>query len=123
MARPPLLLVAVGGTMGAGLRWAVLEATPEAVFPWPVLVVNLVGCALLGALLGPGTPRSTRLLVGTGLCGGLTTFSTFAVEVARLLRADDAPTAVAYIVASVVGGLAVAIAARATTGYRKSTAC
>ncbi|GIT75576.1 MAG: hypothetical protein Ct9H300mP31_01070 [Acidimicrobiaceae bacterium] len=92
-------------------------------FPWPVLVVNLVGCALLGALLGPETPRSTRLLVGTGLCGGLTTFSTFAVEVARLLRADDASTAVAYMVASVVGGLAVAITARATTGYRRTTAC
>ena len=123
MVRPPLLLVAVGGTMGAGLRWAVLEATPEVVFPWPVLVVNLVGCALLGALLGLEAPRSTRLLVGTGLCGGLTTFSTFTVEVAQLLRADDAPTAVAYIVASVIGGLAVATAARATTGYRKNMPC
>ena len=123
MSRPPLLLVAVGGTIGTGLRWAVLEATPEAVFPWPVLVVNLMGCALLGALLRPETPRSTRLLVGTGLCGGLTTFSTFAVEVARLLRADDASTAVAYMVASVVGGLAVAITARTPSGYRRTTAC
>ena len=123
MARPPLLLVAVGGTMGAGLRWAVLEATPEVVFPWPVLVVNLVGCALFGALLGLEAPRSTRLLVGTGLCGGLTTFSTFTVEVAQLLRADDAPTAVAYIVASVIGGLAVATAARTTTGYRRNVPC
>ena len=123
MTRPPLLLVAVGGTIGAGLRGAVLEATPESVFPWPVLGVNLVGCALLGALLGPETPRSTRLRVGTGLCGGLTTFSTFTVEVARLLRADDASTAVAYMVASEVGGLAGAITARTTTGYRRTTAC
>ena len=123
MARPPLLLVAIGGTIGTGLRWAVLEATPESVFPWPVLVVNLVGCALLGALLGPGTPRSTRLLVGTGLCGGLTTFSTFAVEVAQLFRTNDPYIAVAYIMASVFGGLSLAITVRSTTGYRRSTAC
>ena len=123
MARPPLLLVAIGGTIGAGLRWAVLEATPESVFPWPVLVVNLVGCALLGALLGPGTPRSTRLLVGTGLCGGLTTFSTFAVEVAQLFRANDPYIAVAYIMASVFGGLSLTITVRATTDYRRSTGC
>ena len=45
------------------------------------------------------------------------------MEVAQLLRTDDAPTAVAYIVASVIGGLAVATAARATTDYRKNMPC
>ena len=45
------------------------------------------------------------------------------MEVAQLLRADDAPTAVAYIVASVIGGLAVATAARTTTSYRRNVPC
>ena len=105
--RRGLPLVAVGGAAGAVVRWALLAAATPPQFPWPTLLINLVGCGLLGILMGRRTRPSTLLLVGTGLCGGLTTFSTFAVEVADLLRHDDGALGLAYLAASVVGGLAV----------------
>ena len=101
-----LPLVAVGGTAGAVARWALLAAATPPQFPWPTLLVNLVGCGLLGILMRHRARPSTLLLVGTGLCGGLTTFSTFAVEVADLLRHDEGAVGLSYLVASVVGGLA-----------------
>ena len=104
--RRGLPLVAVGGAAGAVTRWALLVAATPPQFPWPTLLVNLVGCGLLGILMGGRARPSTLLLVGTGLCGGLTTFSTFAVEVADLLRHDDGVLGLAYLAASVVGGLA-----------------
>ncbi len=104
--RRGLPLVAVGGAAGAVARWTLLTLVTPPQFPWPTLLVNLVGCGLLGILMGRRTRPSTLLLVGTGLCGGLTTFSTFAVEVADLVRHDDGALGLAYLVASVVGGLA-----------------
>ena len=104
--RRGLPLVAVGGAAGAVARWALLAAITPPQFPWPTLLVNLGGCGLLGILMGSRARPSTLLLVGTGLCGGLTTFSTFAVEVANLLRHDDGALGLAYLAASVVGGLA-----------------
>ena len=104
--RRGLQLVAVGGTAGAVGRWALLAASTPPQFPWPTLLVNLVGCGLLGILMGRRARPSILLLVGTGLCGGLTTFSTFAVEVADLLRHDDSVLGLAYLAASVAGGLA-----------------
>ncbi len=110
---PPIVNVALGGAVGASLRWVVLDATGEATFPWPVLLVNLVGCAALGLLIGRDVPLSTRLLLGTGLCGGLTTFSTFTVEAAQMMRADDTTLAVAYVLCSMAGGLAAVVVGRA----------
>lgn len=98
-------LVAVGGTAGAGIRWAVLTLGPSTTFPWSVLTVNLVGCAILGVLVGRGVHHNARLLLGTGFCGGLTTFSTFTVEVAQLIRGEHLGMAATYLIASVVGGL------------------
>ena len=106
-----------GGAVGASRRGGGLDATGEGAFPWPVLLVNLVGCAALGLLIGRDVPLSTRLMLGTGLCGGLTTFSTFSVEAAQLVRADDTVLAVAYVLCSVVGGLAAAVIGR-TAGAR-----
>ena len=104
--RRGLPLVAVGGAAGAATRWALLAVATPPQFPWPTLLVNLAGCGLLGILMGLRARPSTLLLVGTGLCGGLTTFSTFAVEVADLLRHDDCALGLAYLATSVVGGLA-----------------
>lgn len=103
--RVALPLVAAGGAVGAGARWGILAVVGSSGFPWATLITNLVGCALLGVFLGRRSPPSIRLFFGAGLCGGLTTFSTFAVEVAGLLRENSRGLAVAYLVASVAGGL------------------
>jgi len=124
---PPrdLFVVAFGGAVGASARWALLEATagPDGGSAGPVLLANLVGCGLLGLLVGAAQGRSkgrtTHLLVGAGFCGGLTTFSTFAVEVAAALRDADPSGAIGYTVLSVAGGLTAFLLGR-SIGQRSS---
>jgi CrcB protein len=108
------LAVAVGGAVGAGLRWAILTSVEPGRFPWPVLSINVVGSMLLGLLLAEESIHPRRRLLlhdgGTiGFCGGLTTFSTFAVEVVNLSRAGHATLAALYaavsLVATVIGVL------------------
>lgn len=108
--RQRAIAVALGGVAGAGLRWAVLTTVPPGRFPWPVLAINIAGSVLLGVLLaGEATHPSLRTVLhdagGIGFCGGLTTFSTFAVEVVNLVRADDTTIAVIYASTSVVGAI------------------
>ncbi|PVZ93482.1 hypothetical protein DDQ50_15805 [Amnibacterium flavum] len=107
-----LALVALGGVVGTGVRAALTEAFPTAGFPWTVFVVNLVGSFALGALLeglvrrgdDSGRRRTVRLLVGTGMIGGFTTYSAFALDAALLFRTGDAATAIAYLAATVLIG-------------------
>lgn len=103
------LLVALGGATGAALRWSVGEflAPNDDHFPWATFVVNVVGCVLIGA----ATRRLDRgsdawHFTATGVLGGLTTFSAFAVETRALLVGGHATIAAAYVVASVVVGVA-----------------
>lgn len=106
------LAIALGGVAGAGLRWLVLTTTGTGgTFPWPVLALNVAGSTVLGMLLAEEVDHErARLWLhdvgGIGFCGGLTTFSTFTVEVVALSRDGDAGTAIAYGVLSV--GLAIA---------------
>ncbi|MDG2428629.1 MAG: CrcB family protein [Acidimicrobiales bacterium] len=113
-----LARVAVGGAVGAAVRWGLLETTAGTNdgLAGPVLLANLVGCGLLGLILGRGVGRSARLLVGAGLCAGLTTFSTFAVEVAHLLRDSDPSGAASYTALSVIGGLVMFLLGRKIGG-------
>lgn len=102
----------------------VVGADTTATFPWPTLLVNLLGCLLVGALVR--APRSVGMLLGIGFAGGLTTLSTFAVEVAALLESSDVVVASAYVAASVAGGTAAVIlghrmAARPRSGRRCGT--
>ena len=106
-----MIAVALGGVAGATLRWAVLATVPTGRFPWPVLTINIAGSVLLGVLLAdePSHPALRTVLHhvgGIGFCGGLTTFSTFALEVVKLVRADDTAMALIYASASVVGAIA-----------------
>jgi len=111
-----LCMVAVGGAVGTAARYGLASAWPTATGHWPTatFVANLVGAGVLGALLeglarrGPDSVgrQRARLLVGTGFCGALTTFSTLAVETDLLLRGHHIGLALAYAIASVVGGLA-----------------
>lgn len=105
LAPRDLALVAGGGACGAATRWAVVTLTETGgEFPWWTLLVNVVGCALLGLLLGCGDGQ--RLAVGVGFCGGLTTFSTFAVEIAGLVDVGSTATATLYLGASLGLGVA-----------------
>ncbi len=105
--------VAVGGAVGALARYGVGVALPTATgtFPMATLLINITGCLLLGMLVGaltrrPGRSPLWRPLLGTGVLGGYTTFSTFAVEADRLVSTDHAGLALGYVAASLFGGLA-----------------
>jgi CrcB protein len=120
--RDILLAIAVGGALGAAARWALAEALPHAhdVFPWSTLLANVAGCFALGVLMVVVVERlpSSRLVrpfVGTGLLGGFTTFSTYAVDTRDLLAAGRPALAATYLFATLVLCLlAVVVALRAT---------
>lgn len=100
-----VLLVALGGALGSVLRYltAVLAARwLGADFPWGTLAVNIVGSFLIGAVheVGGDALRlspETRLFLATGVLGGLTTYSAFSYETARLMGAQAWPTAALYV--------------------------
>jgi CrcB protein len=114
--------VALGGSLGALARWALAEAVPhdDGRFPWATFVANVVGCLLIGVLMVLVVERwpERRLLrpfVGTGILGGFTTFSTYAVDTRTLVAADHAGLAAAYLLGTlVVGLLAVVVGLRLT---------
>ena len=108
-------LVFLGGTAGTLARWAVASVVPHvARLPLGTFAVNLVGAFVLGALLehlsgrGPdeGRRRAVRLTLGTGFCGGFTTYSALANDTGALLRAGLVGHALGYALATVVLGLA-----------------
>jgi CrcB protein len=115
-----VLLVLLGGMIGAPARYLTdraVQARHDSVFPWGTFVANMAGSLILGFLLGAehhlGLPSSVLLLLGTGFCGGLTTFSTFGYETLRLL--EDGAIGEAGL--NVIGSLAIGVLA-AWLGYR-----
>ncbi len=107
------VLAALGGALGALARWGVAQALPrdDGGWPWATLLVNLSGCLLMGVLLGvlagrEPEPAWVRPLLGVGVLGGYTTYSAFAVEVVQLVESGAGSVAGAYVVASVLGGIA-----------------
>ncbi len=106
-------LVAGGGAAGAVARYAVALALAgaSARVPWGTLVINVAGSFVLGVLLGAlPAGHAGRLLLGTGFCGGFTTFSTFSAEVVGLVERGEAARAVLYAGGSVGAGVAAAFA-------------
>jgi len=103
-----LLLVAVGAAPGALLRWQAAVQLAPAVGGEAItnLIVNLLGSFVLGFLAGP-IPRRTALVLclGIGFCGSLTTFSSWMLDVARLLEAARPGDALALVVISLLAGL------------------
>ncbi len=104
---PVLAAVAIGGALGATGRWAVGESWERdpGGWPWATLIVNLVGCLAIG-FAARGLTRDTVLwaFVVTGILGGFTTFSAFAVELNDLLDADRFGLGALYLSATLVGG-------------------
>lgn len=121
---PVVAVVAVGGAVGALLRYGASRVWPngsdahavwrtgEAAFPWTTLLVNAVGCFLMGVLTVAlkerftGAPRLLNPLLGTGVLGGFTTFSSYTDDVRRLFENDQPATAVGYLVLTVAAALA-----------------
>lgn len=108
-----LLAVVVGAMVGAPARYLTdlaVQSRHESRLPWGTVAVNLVGSLVLGvtagALTGEAADHWVLLLVGTGFCGALTTFSTFSFETVRLLQRAEPRTAAVNVVVSVVGALA-----------------
>jgi len=124
-------LVGVGGALGSAARYGLARWLPTTHgWPWPTLTANLIGTFVLGALLAlladdaieRHAARRVRLLVGTGFCGGLTTYSTLVVEADLLVRGHRFGLAATYAVVSLVAGLVVAgLGIGAITFVRRGT--
>lgn len=101
----------LAGMLGGLVRYLIskwLPASPD--FPWGTLVVNYLGIFCLvylvkGYLVYKGTSKGLVLALGTGFCGGLTTFSSLIVDVDRLMSTERYVSLVIYLVLSVGGGL------------------
>ncbi|WP_027008435.1 fluoride efflux transporter CrcB [Conexibacter woesei] len=122
-----LAAIFAGGALGAIARAEVAEALPvhPGTFPWATFLVNVAGAALLGwfaTALQDRRPPSLALrpFLTTGLCGGLTTFSTMQLELLKLLDRGDVGLALGYAAASVVAGLAAV--QLTTTAVRRAAA-
>lgn len=108
-----LAAIFAGGFIGAIARAELVELLPHnlAEWPWPTFVANLVGAFALGYFttrLQERLPLSAyrRPLLGTGLCGALTTFSTMQLELVRMLEDGNLALAGGYAAASIVTGFA-----------------
>lgn len=112
-----LLLVSIGSFFGGGARYLVSKAVQTWVavsFPWGTMVVNIVGCFLIGLLsgmsLGGHISPTTKLVLVTGFCGGFTTFSTFMNENLLLGRGGAILPAILYTLLSLALGLMAVVA-------------
>lgn len=104
------LFVALGGALGAWMRFAAGRLVSSAAFPWATLAVNIAGSFAMGLLAAwlarGGGSESARLLLGVGVLGGFTTFSAFSLEVVSLAQRGSAGLAAVYVAASLAGGIA-----------------
>ncbi|MGW7105372.1 FluC/FEX family fluoride channel [Streptomyces xanthophaeus] len=108
-----LAAVAAGGVAGASARYGISLLWPAGpgAFPWATFWINVGGCALIGVLMvlisegGRSAHPLVRPFAGVGVLGGFTTFSTYALDVSRLLDEGEAGTALAYAGLTVAAAL------------------
>jgi fluoride exporter len=119
-----LLVIAAGGAAGAAARYLIGQQwpTPAGTFPWSTLTVNLLGCALIGILMVLITEvwsgrRLIRPFLGTGVLGGFTTFSTYTIDIQRLVAGAQVDIALLYLTLTPIGAL-LAVWATATATRR-----
>ncbi|MEU0124786.1 CrcB family protein [Streptomyces albidoflavus] len=111
---PVLVAISMGGGVGAAVRYGaiVLWPTPTGAFPWTVLLVNAAGCAAMGVLMAllsevwTEAPRLVRPFLGTGMLGGFTTFSTYALDVQTLFDGGRPGRALGDLALTVAAALA-----------------
>jgi CrcB protein len=106
------LYVGIGGLLGVLSRYGLSRLTlHHHGLLWTTVAINVVGSFVLGMLVAAGWfSRDVREGIGVGFLGGFTTFSTFSVQIVMEADAGEASTAVAYLTASVIGGIAAAAA-------------
>jgi CrcB protein len=119
---PIVAVVALGGAVGATARYAASLGWPAQPggFPWATFWTNVVGCAVIGVFMVVITDvwaahRLVRPFFGTGVLGGFTTFSTYAVDVQKLVDGGHPRTGLAYLAATLVAALTAVWLAAATT--------
>jgi CrcB protein len=105
-----VLLISIGGALGAVLRYAVGQLLREQSFPWATLVVNALGSFVLGAVVFGVSRTDVLLLVSVGFCGAFTTFSSFSFQTVNLWERDEHKRAVL----NAVGNLLVSLGAFAS---------
>jgi CrcB protein len=117
------LFVIAGAAVGAPLRYLTdraVQARHDSVFPWGTFTVNVSACVILGLVTGAAAsgavPAPVQLTLGTGLCGALSTYSTFSYETLRLAEDGARFLAVANVVAQLVAGLGAAFLGTALAG-------
>ena len=117
------LVVALRGGIGACLRYltGLIPLKEPFTFPVKTLVINLLGCFVIGLITALAVKNNslspkTVLFIKTGLCGGFTTFSTFALETETLIKTGHIGLAVLYIALSVVVGVGLAFAGQVVVG-------
>ena len=102
-----LLLVAIGGALGASLRYLVILWVPTEGFPWSTLSVNLIGSFILGIIIGFSTNQlldeKTTLMIATGVLGAFTTMSTYSMDTIALWE-NEKILAILYIIATAIIG-------------------
>uniref|UniRef100_A0AAU2VSD6 Fluoride-specific ion channel FluC n=1 Tax=Streptomyces sp. NBC_00008 TaxID=2903610 RepID=A0AAU2VSD6_9ACTN len=110
---PVVAVVALGGATGACARYgaSLLWPTEAGGFPWTTLVVNVIGCAVIGVFMVVisevwAAHRLVRPFFGTGVLGGFTTFSTYAVDIQRLVDGGRARSGLAYLGLTLLAALA-----------------
>jgi CrcB protein len=110
-------LVCLGGALGSGLRYLTAVASVRLygdAFPWGTLAVNLAGCFLIGFVnrvaATPLLSEPTRLLLSTGVMGGLTTYSAFSYESVRLAQVGNWRGAATNVIVTTVASLALCVA-------------
>ena len=114
-----LIAIALAGGVGAVLRYVVDNAVParwRARYPWGTTVVNVTGAFIMGMLVGLTEPTDTlRAVVGVGLLGGYTTFSTASLETVRLLGDRRGRAALANSLGMLAATIAAALVGIALT--------
>ena len=107
-----LILVIVGGAVGSAARYLLSRLSLALIgpaYPWGTLAANVIGGFLMGVLAGAlariGGSEQTRLLLGVGVLGGFTTFSSFSLETVVMIERGDLALALGYVAVSVVGAI------------------
>jgi CrcB protein len=110
---PVVAVVSAGGALGASARYGASQLWPAQVggFPWTTFWVNVTGCFVIGVFMVVITDvwaahRLVRPFFGTGVLGGFTTFSTYAVDIQKLVDTGHPRTGLAYLAATLLAVLA-----------------